>query len=126
MMLWNLPAFVPTADVAVSDTDMLLTFDVPGLAQEDLAIELVDGFLYLRGERKRPEPMDDMRLTHRERSYGRFERRIAVPDGIDPSAITASLDNGVLSLIIPKPERMKPRSIEISGPSARQLETVNA
>lgn len=125
MMIWNLPAFAPAADVAVSESDVLLTFDVPGMTREDLTIDLVDGYLHLRGERRRPEPMQGARLTHHERPYGRFERRIALPDGIDPAAITASLDNGVLSLIVPKPERMKPRTIEIGG-GTRQLENTGS
>jgi HSP20 family protein len=120
------PAFIPATDVAVSDGDLVLTMDVPGLTQADLSIEMLDGYLVVRGERKVPEVSDKANLTHRERTYGKFERRIKVPDGVDPDAITASLDNGVLSLIVPKPEKMKPKAISIgtgSGTEQRQLET---
>jgi HSP20 family protein len=66
-------------------------------------------------------------FAHRERAFGAFERRIKVPDGVDPDGITASLDNGVLSLIVPKPERLKPKTIAISpGSEQRQLETATA
>jgi HSP20 family protein len=121
------PAFVPATDLAVGEGDLVLTMDVPGLTSEDLSIELLDGHLVVRGERKRPDLPEGTGLTHRERAYGRFERRIKVPDGIDPDAITASMDNGVLSLILPKPERMKPRTIAIgAGAGQRELETSTA
>jgi HSP20 family protein len=117
-------AFVPPADVTVSDGDMDITMDLPGLKAEDLSIELLDGTLIVRGERKGPEVGDDARLAHTERAFGRFERRIRVPDGLDPDRITASVDDGVLSLIVPKPERLKPKNIAIdSGTEQRQLET---
>lgn len=136
-MLWNLdpfeplvsqfartPAFLPAADVTVGEGDLVLTMDVPGLTHDDLSIELIDGYLVVRGERKRPEVAEGATFAHRERAFGQFERRIKVPDGVDPDAITASLDNGVLSLIVPKPERMKPKAISIgTGSEQRQLET---
>lgn len=120
-------AFLPAADLTVSDGDLVLTMDVPGLTSDDLSIELLDGYLVVRGERKRPDLPEGTGLAHRERAFGQFERRIKVPDGVDPDAITASLDNGVLSLIVPKPERMKPKAITIgTGTERRQLETANS
>lgn len=120
-------AFLPPTDVTVSDGDMVLTMDVPGVTAEDLSIELLDGYLTVRGERKRPGPAEGTTQAHTERTFGRFERRIKVPDGVDPDRITASLDNGVLSLIVPKPDRMKPKTIAIgSGTEQQQLETAAA
>jgi HSP20 family protein len=120
------PAFIPATDVLVSDGDLVLAMDVPGLTHDDLSIEMQDGYLVVRGERKLGEAAEKANLTHRERTFGKFERRINVPEGVDPDAITASLDNGVLSLIVPKPEKMKPKAITIttgSGNDQRQLET---
>jgi HSP20 family protein len=101
--------------------------DLPGLSAEDLEIEFFDGSLVVRGERRRPAGAEGTAWVHSERAFGRFERRIRVPDGIDPDRVTASMHNGVLSLIVPKPERLKPRTIAIdTGESSRQLETVTA
>ena len=134
-MLWNdaftpfstqfhRAGFLPPADVTVSDGDLVLTLDVPGLTADDLEIELVDGYLSVRGERKRPEVAEGTRWAHMERGFGRFERRIALPQGVDPDKVTASYDNGVLSLLVPKPERLIPRQIQIgTGGAQRQLET---
>jgi|SRR5215213_627775 HSP20 family protein len=120
---WQLgrTAFHPAADVTISDNDVVLTLDLPGLTADDVEIELADGYLAVRGERRRPELPDGSRNAHSERGYGRFERRIALPDAVDPDAITASMDNGVLSLIVPKPDRMVRRTIAIGG-DQRELE----
>ena len=113
--------------MTVSDGDMVLTMDLPGLTADDLEIELVDGALSVRGERKRPQVAEGTRWAHNERAFGRFERRVKLPDGVDPEKITASMDNGVLSLIVPKPDKMVPRTIQIgSGSEQRQLETTAA
>lgn len=120
-------AFLPPADVTVSEGDLVITMDLPGLTADDVELELLEGHLTVRGERKRPEVAGGTTRMHAERAFGRFERRIRVPGGVDPDAITASMDNGVLSLIVPKPERMRPRSIAIgSGSEQRQLETATA
>ena len=119
--------FLAPADVTVSEGDLVLTLDLPGLTADDLSIELVDGVLTVRGERKRPELPDGTSWLHAERAFGAFERRIAVPKGVDPEAIMASMDNGVLSLIVPKPERLKPKTIAIgTGSEQRELETATA
>jgi len=107
--------FVPPTDVTVSEGDLVLTLDLPGLTADDVSIELVDGFLTVRGERKRPNPADGTSWLRSERAFGAFERRVAVPKGVEADAITASMDNGVLSLIVPKPERLKPRTIAIAS-----------
>lgn len=120
-------AFLPEADVMVSDGDIVLTMDLPGLKPEDLDIQLLDGDLVVRGERVRPQLAEGARWAHNERGFGSFERRIRLPDGVDPDAITASMDDGVLSLLVPKPEKLVPRTISIaSGDAQPELETTTA
>lgn len=116
-------AFAAPADVIVGEGDMLLTMDLPGLTADDLEIELLDGFLAVRGERRRPEVGDGKAFAHAERPFGRFERRFRVPEGVDPDAVIARMDHGVLSLIVPKPERLKPKTIAIGTGEQRELET---
>ena len=108
-------AFVPHADVTVSESDAVLTFDLPGVAPDDVEVEVLGGSLVIRGERRRPDIGEGTTWTHSERAFGRFERRIKLPEGVDADAITASFEHGVLSLIVPKPERMKPKTIAIGG-----------
>jgi HSP20 family protein len=119
-------AFMPPADVTVSEGDLVLTLDLPGLTADDVSIELVDGFLTVRGERRRPQVADGTSWVHSERPFGAFERRIAVPKGVNADAVTANMDNGVLSLIVPKPERLKPKTIAIGTADRRELEAAAA
>lgn len=95
--------------------------DLPGLTADDLTIEVLDGDLSVRGERKRPEIAEGARWAHVERTFGAFERRVKLPEGVDPDAITASMTDGVLSLIVPKPEPKKPRTVEIQSSEQREL-----
>lgn len=121
------PVFVPAADVLVSDGDLLLTMDVPGLSQDELSIELLDDYLVVRGERAPASLPGNASVAHRERAFGAFERRIKLPGGVDADAIMASLDGGVLSLIVPKPEQLKPKKIAIGSSNGQpQLETAAA
>ena len=108
-------AFVPPVDVAVSDSDVVLTLDVPGLASEDISLEIVDDVLTVRGERRRGEAPEGTTFAHVERGVGRFERSVRLPAGGDPGAVTASLEHGVLSLIVPKPDHKRARTIQIEA-----------
>jgi HSP20 family protein len=115
-------AFVPAADVAVSDTDIVLTLDVPGLTSDDVSIEVADNTLIVRGERRRGDAPEGTQYAHVERGVGRFERSVRLPAGVDPDSVTASLENGVLSLIVPRSDHARPRTIRIeSGDRAKQL-----
>ncbi len=113
-------AFVPAIDLAVGENDMVLAMDLPGFTADQLDIEVVDDELIVRGERARPELPEGARWAHAERGFGTFERRVRLPQGVDPEAITASMTDGVLSLIVPKPERMKPHRLHITGGSATE------
>jgi HSP20 family protein len=114
-------ALLPATDLLVNDDTVTVVMDVPGMRSEDIQIELRDDVLTVRGERGQPhlpDPDQGTRSWYRlERGYGSFQRTLQVPHGLDPDAITAALNDGVLTLIIPQPESRKPRRIEIGGTS---------
>ena len=115
--------FAAPADVTVGESDLVLTMDLPGLTADDLEIELLGGWLSVRGERRRPEVGQGKTFAHSERPFGRFERRFQVPEGVDPDTILRGWTTAC-SLIVPKPERLKPKSIAIgTGSEQRELET---
>jgi HSP20 family protein len=123
-------AFMPAADVIVSPEDVTVHMDVPGVPADNLEIEIENDILTVRGERPYPYGEQDERTWQRiERSFGRFERDLRVPRGLDADAIQASLADGVLTLRVPKPEPLKPRRVEIrhggdsgNGGAAGQIE----
>jgi HSP20 family protein len=116
-------SFVPAADVVLTDDDVTVVMDVPGLKAADIAIELREDVLTVRGERPVPQPddHDKRRVWQRlERGHGKFERVLRLSRGLDPEAISASLTDGVLTLHIAKPESRKPRRIEITTQSTSE------
>lgn len=120
----TVPAFIPPADLLVDDDGVTVYMDVPGMGVADIEIEIEDETLAIRGERKCPYGEADGRTMRRiERGFGRFERSLTVPRGLDAGKISASLTDGVLTVRVPKPESLKPRRVEIQGSSeTRQLE----
>ena len=113
-----LRSFLPPADVTVTDDQVTVIMDVPGLKPSELDVELLGDRLTVRGERPFPHDgagADRPGRRRFERGFGRFERILSVPEGLDPEAIVASLADGVLTLVIPMPEARKPQRIAILG-----------
>ena len=109
-------AFVPPADVLIDQDAVTVYMDVPGLGSDQLQIELENDMLSVRGERAYPYGADQQSQIRRiERAFGRFERTLRVPRGLDPNAVEASLSNGVLNMRIPKPEQLKPHRIQVAA-----------
>ena len=120
-------AFLPAADLAISESDLVLTLDLPGLTREDVSIQVQSDELTVRGERRPREADDGTSYVYAQRPFGSFEHRIRIPNGVDADSITANMQHGVLSLIVPKPEPIKPKKIEIGSRSEeRELETAPA
>ncbi|HEY4826812.1 MAG TPA: Hsp20/alpha crystallin family protein [Solirubrobacteraceae bacterium] len=110
-------AFIPPADLLIDDAGVTVYIDVPGLRAENLEIELENDTLTIRGERPFPYSHEDGGGPVRriERGFGRFERTLRVPAGLNPESVQADLHDGVLTLRIPKPETLRPRRIEIKA-----------
>jgi HSP20 family protein len=89
----------PNIEVSETDKEVKITAELPGLEQKDIEVELANGVLAIRGEKK-TETEDKERLFS-ERTYGRFERRIPV-DEVEQDKINASFKNGVLTVTLPK------------------------
>ncbi len=106
--------WMPAMDLVESDEHFVLRADLPGLGQDDVKIEVADDTLTLSGERKVEHEAKKDGFYRLERGSGTFSRSLTLPEGIDPDAITASFDRGVLEIRIPKPEQRKPRRVEIA------------
>jgi HSP20 family protein len=118
--------WMPAMDLVESGDHFVLRADLPGMSEDDVNIEFEDGTLTVSGERK-AEHEDGNEGFHRvERSFGSFSRSLTLPQGIDPGAVTANFDRGVLEIRIPKPEQRKPRRIAIGGQGAIEGESRDA
>jgi HSP20 family protein len=114
----TLRRYIPAVDLFESGEHYVLRADLPGVAEEDVKIELEDSILTISGERKSEREVAGEGFRRVERATGSFRRSLTLPDGVDAEAITAGFDRGVLEVRIPKPEQRKPRRIEIAATSA--------
>ncbi len=87
-----------------------VALDVPGMSKEDLELDIQGGHLILTGERTIEENRD---YLHHERRYGKFRREVHLPDWADPASVNATLDAGVLTVVLDKKLEMQPKKIEI-------------
>ena len=114
--------WMPAMDLVETDESFVLRADLPGLSEEDIKIEFDDGTLTVSGERKSEHESKGEGYYRVERAFGSFSRSLTLPQGVDPEAVTANFDRGVLEVQIPKPEARKPRRIEIGGAAQQTIE----
>ena len=114
--------WMPAMDLLETGDHFVLRADLPGLSEEDVNIELEDSTLTISGERKTEHESSDEGYYRVERASGSFQRSLTLPKGVDPEAVTASFDRGVLEVRVPKPEERKPRRIAIGGSQAKTIE----
>ena len=109
--------FRPQIDVSGDDNCYEIKLDVPGIKQEDLSLELKDDVLMIKGQKEERKEDKDKQYYRVERSYGSFQRTLALPDDANADEIRADLDQGVLKLVIPRRSDVKKdaRRIAISS-----------
>ncbi|HEX4804661.1 MAG TPA: Hsp20/alpha crystallin family protein [Conexibacter sp.] len=106
--------WLPAMDLVEAGDHYVLRADLPGLSEEDVKIEVEDDVLTISGERKAEHEQRGEGYHRLERAYGSFSRALTLPEGVDPEAVQARFERGVLEVRIPKPEQRKPRRVSIS------------
>jgi HSP20 family protein len=104
-------SFTPLADLEETDDAYVVEVELPGVARDDLDVEVAGRRVTVHGERKEKERVGILR--RRERIVGRFHYEVTLPGDVDEDHVQATLDEGVLTLRLPKPERDRPRRIEV-------------
>ena len=107
------PVFTPAVDIFETDLEIVLLADMPGVTPETLDIDLRENTLTLSGEVEAAEHSGEIE-TFTEYEIGKFYRQFSLSEVINQEKIDAKLNNGVLRLILPKVEKVKPRKITIS------------
>jgi HSP20 family protein len=105
--------WLPAVDVWETENELVLAFDLPGVSEEDLSIEVDDGTLTVSGERARDVEQETDRFYRFERRFGQFSRSVTLPQGTEASRIEADINAGVLEIRVPKPEQRKPMRVNI-------------
>jgi HSP20 family protein len=109
----SLRRWIPAMDLVETDDHFVLKADLPGLDESDVNIEVEDNVLTVSGERNAEHEDKREGYVRVERAYGSFRRSLTLPEGVNPEAVTASFEKGVLEVSIPKPEERKPRKVAI-------------
>lgn len=109
---------IPKMDVAETESAYEVTADLPGVEDKDVEVAVSEGVLRIKGERK-SEKEEKKKNYHRiERSFGRFERAFALPEGVDQDKIAATFRQGVLHVTLPKSAKAKESAKKIEVKAA--------
>jgi HSP20 family protein len=103
----------PAVDIVEDEDTLRLNVEVPGMAKEDIKINVENGILSISGERKFDKDVKEENCHRIERSYGGFYRSFSLPTKVDTEKIEAHYENGILKISMTKKEEAKPRQIEV-------------
>ena len=103
----------PLVDVVDKKDKIIAKAELPGVDKKDIKITLSDGILTIRGNKKEEKEIKKEDYYCSERVQGSYSRTIALPIKVDSKKIKASYKNGILEVILPKPEKVMPKEIEI-------------
>jgi HSP20 family protein len=120
-------SWIPTADVWETESEVVYAFDLPGIPEDRISVELDEGALTVTAEREREQSVEEGRYFRFERRFGTFTRTIGLPQGVTEDSVKAEYKHGVLEIHVAKPEQPRPRKIEVavgsSGPKTIEGES---
>jgi len=108
-----LPGYTPLADVEETDDGYVVEVELPGIRREDISLEVAGHRLSVSGERKERERAGILR--RRTRTVGQFRYEVVLPGEVEDEGVSASMDEGVLTVRLPKPTSQRPRRIAIAA-----------
>jgi HSP20 family protein len=114
--------WLPAVDVWETENELVLAFDLPGIPEAKVSVELDDNVLTVSGERERTHEHSGDRFYRYERRFGTFARSVTLPQGVNEEAIQAAYRDGVLEIRVPKPEEQKPKRIPVGTSEQKTIE----
>ncbi len=109
------PVVFPHTEMYEEKDELVMKVELPGIKKEDLDITLDGDRLTIKAEKKQEEVAEDATYHARERYYGQYSRSALLPFHVDGDKISATLENGVLEIRLPKAEQAKARQIEVKA-----------
>ena len=114
--------WMAAVDVWETEDELVYAFDLPGIPEDKISIELDDGALTVSAEREREEEVTEERFYRLERRFGTFSRTIGLPKGTQETDIRADYEDGVLEVRARKPEEPKPKRIQVGAGARATIE----
>ncbi len=108
-------SWMPACDVFEDASSLKIVLEMPGVRAQDVKLSLENNVLGIRGEKKQEAEETTDRVHRYERTYGTFERAFTLPGTVDVDRVEAKLENGVLTVTLPKIERGRPREIAVKA-----------
>ena len=108
-------SWVPAVDVWETEQELVYAFDLPGVSEDAIQIELHEDTLTVTAQRERSEERVEDGFVRYERRFGTFSRALGVPQGVTEEGVKAEYRDGVLELRVAKPEAAKPRRIQLGS-----------
>ena len=115
-------SWIPALDVWETSDEIIYAFDLPGIPEEKISVELDNGVLSVSAAREREQTNTHTGFRRYERRFGTFERTISLPAGVSESDVKASYANGVLELHVRKPQQPKPHRIPVAKGETSAIE----
>lgn len=107
--------WAPAVDIKEEADKFVIHADIPGVKPEDIEVSMEKGVLTVKGEKESESKTEREGYKRVERAYGSFYRRFSLPDTADGEAINAKCKHGVLEIVIPKREQVKPKRINVAS-----------
>ena len=107
------PSFSPAVDIVEEKDAFVVRAELPGVAKENISVEVKDNHLVLSGKKDAVEQGEEGQYRHLESRHGSFSRTFELPRNVKSDAIEASFKDGALTLRVPKADEAKPKSVEI-------------
>jgi len=111
----DLGEWAPNLDLSETKDAVMVKLETPGMDPKDIQIELQDGTLTVKGEKKQEKVEKDERYHRVERSYGAFMRTVRLPSAVDAGKVTALFKNGLLTVTMPKTAAARGTAIPIKA-----------
>lgn len=104
----------PAVDVEEETDNFVVSIELPGISSKDVDLSIADNVLTIKGEKKRPEKSEKDGKHYRDEFwYGTFQRTVGLPKAVDPDRVSANMNDGVLTITLPKREEVKPKQITV-------------
>jgi HSP20 family protein len=116
---WDSPASTtawnPSVDIFENDNEVIFKAELPGMNAKDIEVRLENNVLMLKGERRFEKETKEENYHRIEREYGTFSRSFALPSAVDADKVSAEYKDGILKVMLPKKEEIKPKPIKIAA-----------